>query len=162
MTTGSVLLGSALFLLVALLLAKPFLARPDKQRRMTRRQDLLVRKEVYLDQIRSLDFDYETGKMPEDVYQRQRAHLLSEASHILKQLDEIQGRPSPAGVGDEMAARDTEIENAIARLRQSAAGSGPSNGQKSFCSQCGKPIDPEDRFCAHCGQKQAARQPVQS
>jgi len=129
---------------------------------MTRRQNLLVRKEVYLDQIKSLDFDYETGKLPEDIYQQQRAELLVEASHLLKQLDEIQGRISTGAAGDGVAARDREIESAIARLRQSAGNAIPSNGQKRFCTQCGKPADVEDKFCAHCGQKLIARQAVQS
>lgn len=162
MTAGSILLGSALFLLVALYLAKPFLARPDNERQMTRRQNLLVRKEVYLEQIKSLDFDYDTGKLPQDVYQHQRAELLVEASHLLKQLDEIQGRTSTQGVGDGAAARDKEIEIAVARLRQSASGDAPSNGQKRFCTQCGKPADVDDKFCAHCGQKLIATQAVQS
>lgn len=162
MTAGSILLGSALFLLVALYLARPFLARPDTESRLTKRQNLLVRKEVYLDQIKTLDFDYETGKLPQEIYQRQRADLLVEASSILKQLDEVQGRVSAGLTGDAVEARDIEIERAIARLRQLSAGAAPSNGKKRFCTKCGQPADADDRFCAHCGNKLSAGLPIQS
>lgn len=65
--------------------------------------------------------------------------------------------PSTEGETDDVDT-DIEIEAAIARMRQqrSQAPAAPaaapvSNGHARFCSQCGTPTDPGDRFCAHCG-----------
>lgn len=32
-----------------------------------------------------------------------------------------------------------------------AEGSGKGSGNRRFCSQCGQPVHPEDRFCGSCG-----------
>lgn len=161
MGIGSILLGIALLLLVVLFLAQPFLKEPDKGRRMTRRQNLLAQKEVLLDQIRSLDFDYDTGKVPDEIYQSQRSYFLAEASTVLKELDEAAVRTGwraniePPPLSDV----DAEIEQAVARFRQSPPSVAPRNGKRTFCTQCGQTTDPGDRFCAHCGHELPTKQP---
>jgi hypothetical protein len=162
MGIGSVLLGIALLTLVGLYLARPFLKGRPNQQRMTRRQNLLAQKEVFLDQIRSLDFDHDTGKIPDEVYQSQRSYLLAEASEVLKELDQATARFGPKRT-PEMAKStdvDDEIEQAIVRFRGSAPAAAPANGKRAFCTQCGQATDPGDRFCAHCGHELPARQPA--
>lgn len=142
MTIGSLLLGFAIFLVVLLFLARPFLAVPAGQTAVspTPRQHLLTQKDGLLDDIRALDFDHETGKVPTAVYQPQRQQLVEAAAVVLQQLDQLGSTPG-------YQQRDAEIEAAIAKLRQTHTPSA------RFCSQCGQPVDATDKFCAACGHR---------
>lgn len=150
MAIGSILLGLALLIVVGLFLARPLLiAKPQPTKHLTRRQQLEQEKEAYLSEIQALDFDYETGNIPTEVYEQQRAQLVQEAAAILKELDNL-----PAEDGDVFA----QIEAAVAERRHQHAIS--SNGQASFCTQCGHPLDAGDKFCSRCGQAQQVTQPT--
>lgn len=150
MSLESILLGLALLVLVALFLARPLLKPAPRTSPLSdRRRELERNKDAYLDEIRSLDFDYETGKVPPEVYEQQRAHLVQEAAVIFQELDEL-----PAA-GDDTY---TQIEAAIAARRQQIAPAG--NGQVGFCTNCGQPYDAGDKFCAHCGQPLKVAEPV--
>jgi hypothetical protein len=172
MSTGSLLLIAAVILLVGLYLARPLLATSHQRSRTSARQELLSQKETILTQIDILDFDYETGKLPELVYKQQRRQMIGQASDILKKLDEFADLPEPSGAN----SIQSEIEAAIAAHRQprpqpkpqsptlpaeSAISLPPTpeptaaatNGQVKFCSQCGQPVDKGDKFCANCGHK---------
>jgi hypothetical protein len=183
MTIGSILLGLALLVLVVMYIARPLLAtrmRSRRQRRLgtrsrtSNRQSLLAHKEALLAQIHALDFDFETGKLPETDYRQQRELLMSEATAVLRQIDEMDGEIEAAAaavpkqaVGGRKSDPDAEIEAAVARLRVSTpavaaevatevVGEEPAragNGQAKFCPQCGQPADPDDKFCAHCGHR---------
>ncbi len=154
MTPGSILLGFALLLIVALFLMRPFMEPSRKQQRTTRRQVLLAQKDGLLEEISLLDFDYTTGKMPDQIYQEQRAHMLAEASAVLQELEGVEGyQPSSIAQGEFVGDIDREIEAAITRFRKVPAMAKTSNGKGKFCTQCGQPADAEDRFCAHCGHK---------
>ncbi|MFZ0548845.1 MAG: zinc ribbon domain-containing protein [Candidatus Promineifilaceae bacterium] len=120
MSIGSILLGAALILLVGLFLARPFLlsgVRYDQQRTM--RQELLNRKEAILTQIQVLEFDYETGTLPELDFKQQRRQLVAEAADTLKKLDiladTMPGADANADIPDDKVGN--EIEAAISRLR---------------------------------------------
>jgi len=150
MAIGSILLALALLIVVGLYLARPLLiTQPQSTESFARRQQLEHEKEAYLNEIRALDFDYETGKVPSDVYEQQRAQLLEEASTILKALDEL-----PTEDGDVYS----EIEAAVAARRHAHTIS--DNGQVSFCTNCGQPMDLGDKFCARCGQPLQVAQPT--
>lgn len=175
MTTGSILLGAALIILVGLFLARPFLlSNAQYGRQKSRRQELLAHKEAVLARIQILEFDHETGTMPEQDFTQQRQQLVAEAAEILQKLDELPGSAAGSKV-------DGEIEAAVSRLRQrqpnAVAGPAPvkakakakatpqpptpvpaasktpaaTNGRIKFCSQCGQSIDKGDNFCAYCG-----------
>ena len=158
MSIGSILLGLSLLILVGLVLAQPFLATEKREPRpRSRKQQLLMQKEAVLDEIRALDFDYDTGKLPEDDYQAQRDELMVVASETLKALDEL-GTEAPE---DDVAA---QIEAAINRVRAQrqapeqasapvATTAVPANGQAKFCTECGAKVDASDKFCAACGNK---------
>jgi hypothetical protein len=172
MTVGSILLGVALLLLVALFIFRPFLMPTARNQRplFTNKQQLsqaalLARKEALLNRVRDLDFDHETGKLPAIEHQQQRLILMNEAAAILRQLDQPAGDEPTAIVPP---AAD-EIEAAIARLRQAnkpapapgrPAASSNGRDQINFCPQCGKPADPTDRFCAYCGHAFRRPQPA--
>lgn len=170
MTFGSILLGLALLGLVGLFIARP-LFKPDPRRkpRLTERQALLAQKEAVLTEIKNLDFDHDTGKLPDDEYEQARSQLVSEATAILKELDALGEATSaaepvlePQAVAPERDV-DEDIEKAIASLRakpvEVAAVSaetrpvGGTNGKTNFCPQCGQPTDHDDKFCANCGHK---------
>ena len=163
MEIASILLGLALLTVVALVVGKPFLTDPTPRRSLTPRQQLLARKATLLNDLRDLDFDHDTNKMPDDVYEFQRAALVKETAVILKQLDSTKGRK----------AVDDDIEAAIARAKRSKAATADDDieaavtrakkptgnkkkvaaGKKLFCANCGKPMDSNDKFCTACGQK---------
>ncbi len=150
MAIGSILLGLALLIVAGLFLARPLLtAQPESKTFLAKRQQLEEEKEIYLNEIRALDFDHETGKIPTDVYEQQRAQLLSETAAILKELDEL-----PAANGDAYS----QIEAAVAERRHQHAIS--NNGQTGYCNQCGQPFDAGDKFCARCGQPLHIAQPT--
>ena len=169
MTTGTILLITALLLLTAVFVVRPFLLPSPKERDRAatgKRRALEAEKQAVMEQIISLDFDHSTGKLPDEKYQHQRENLMQTAADILRQLDETQ------------PTAEAEMEAAIAALRQKAAApqAAPAprpaapppatmpaiekNGTEQttpvrnrFCSQCGKPTDPADKFCAFCGYK---------
>jgi len=168
MAIGSILLGMALFVLVGLFIARPFLRSQEEEVELTEQQLLLEEKEALLDQIQALDFDHETGKLPAEVHELQRARLMEQAAAVLQAIDAVDGAPistpTPDAQADTAVDVDIEIEAAIARLRrqpgqQKPAPSAPvsgvaatttTNGHARFCPQCGTPTDPGDKFCAHC------------
>ncbi|MCL4264208.1 MAG: zinc-ribbon domain-containing protein [Anaerolineae bacterium] len=159
MTIGSVLLGGALLLLVALYVLWPLLHRtPTTPAPRSSHQRLLAQKEALLAEISALDFDYETGKLPAELYQLQRPAMVAEAAAVWQQMESL----PPVETADEA------IEAAIAQLRgrmpTAQAVSAPAvpvarggNGYGRFCTQCGSAIDPDDRFCTHCGYKLSNR-----
>ena len=170
MTIGSLLLGLALLILVGLFVARPLMTPAPRRRPViTDRQALLAQKEALLTEIQLLDFDYETGKVPEAEYQRKREDFLVQAETVYRQLDQLDEGETPieevpeAEVSDTIADHDADIEAAIARLRSQSARPATEahevatpasrNGGVNFCPQCGQPTDPEDKFCANCGEK---------
>jgi len=155
MSIGSILLGLSLFIIVIVILAQPFWSQPEREPRpRSRKQQLLTQKEAVLEEIRALDFEYDTGKLPEDTYQAQRTELMAVATATLKALDEL-GTEAPE---DDVAA---QIEAAINRVRVQNESPGQvvsatavsTNGQKVFCTECGAKVDANDKFCAACGNK---------
>ncbi len=156
MATGSILLGIALLVLVGLFLARPLLqASQREQRRLSQRQTLLAEKDAILDQIRDLDFDHDTGKMPDEIHARQRAQLMESAAAILQQVEQLDGNAPPAET-PEIEDVDAAIEAAVTRARSGKAKSSrPTRSSKAggFCPNCGKPFDAGDKFCVSCGRK---------
>ena len=166
LTIGSVLLGLALVLVVMLVLSRPFLVHPDQLVRPAKKQKALHRliseKDAVLDEIRDLDFDHDTGKIPTEVYEPQRAHMMAHAAELLKTIDARKQRrkkPRPSVTQD--------IETAVAQLRRSSAPAAAApapkakaNGSHKFCSECGQPVDPTDKFCTACGQPLRTTQPA--
>ncbi|MCA9932468.1 MAG: zinc ribbon domain-containing protein [Ardenticatenaceae bacterium] len=174
MTAGSIFLGIALLIAVLTYLTYPFWGAEEQERRERRsKRDLLnEQKEAILAQMRSLDFDFETGKIPEELHGPQRAQLLAEATAVLQELDTLSGKRSRVATDDDIEAAiararqakpagdghgsaDDAIEAAIAHARtKPSAPTATANGKRSrFCPQCGQAVDPTDKFCSTCGHK---------
>jgi hypothetical protein len=58
-------------------------------REKTRLDYLRERKEVIYDNLRDLNFEYRSGKFPEEDYARQRDALEAEAAHVLAEMDQL-------------------------------------------------------------------------
>lgn len=115
MGIGSFLLGFALLLIVALYVGRPFLqGYTAGSETLSEREALQVQKEGLLEQIRLLDFEHETGKIPDEEHSEQRAALLHEAAAVLKALDNLAVR----GVKEPASPPAQDIEAAIAAVRQ--------------------------------------------
>lgn len=181
LTIGSILLGGALILIVILFLARPFAVAEDEERRIGREavDALLLRKESLLREIRELDEDYEAAKVAPEMYQRARPAMVKQAALVMKQLDDagyVEAAPVPANVDAQIEAAvrrlrtpeqiDAQIETAIRQARQqpaitpaaasttssAATASMPAtNGTTKYCPQCGRRVEPDERFCARCG-----------
>jgi hypothetical protein len=146
-----------IFLLALLTLAGLYISRPlivphaGIPKPMTPRERLLAEKNALMARIRDLDFDVETGKIPQSEHQRLREPLLARAAVLLQEIDEIDSRlekkiasrrvTTPAGRHSSTRI-DDEIEAAVAQRRRGR-----------FCTQCGQAAAAEDRFCAACGSK---------
>lgn len=154
-STGSLLLGIALLLVVGLVVVRPLLSPSGEEATfahasdpVTMRQALETQKDALLEQIRDLDFDRETGKVPEDRYRQRREALTAEAAAIFRRLDALapaanRARPAPAEAGDKVILEDevipknesipeNEIEAAVARLRKSSPANGSETGSKTL------------------------------
>lgn len=139
MTTGSILLGISLLLIVGLFIARPFLLPTPRPPRLTSRQSLLAEKEALLGQIRLLDFDAETGKQLPEEYTAERELLMQRATAVLAQLEETEDL-------------EAAIEAAVARLRlEIEPQSKPKPVAVNFCPQCGTAVKPDNKFCVQCG-----------
>ncbi len=147
MTAGSILIGISILVLTALFVARPFLIATRNQPIpfQNARHQLQAQKEALLVQIHQLDFDYETGKIPPEVYQPQRTQLVNAAANILRQLDQL------TETNKDLVA---QIEAAIAQIRQSRPKpTAVSTRTLAYCPQCGQPVETGDKFCAACGHK---------
>lgn len=162
MTAGSILLGIALLAAVVLYLTHPFWGADDQARRQrqTQRDLLLEQKEALLAQIRTLDFDHETGKLPPEYHAVQRAELMAEATAVLQQLDALSGRRPVVDDAIEAAVArarrrqpvaDDAIEAAVASARRRRVPVAANGHAARFCPQCGTAVAKGDKFCAACG-----------
>jgi hypothetical protein len=87
--------------------------------------------------LAELDIDHDLGKLNADDYQRTRAALLTQAVGVLQKLDQAQA----------------DLEKEVETLVQSRL--------KSFltCRNCGGSLEPDDKFCYHCGKPTQVRCP---
>ncbi|GAB4271557.1 MAG: hypothetical protein Kow0080_17100 [Candidatus Promineifilaceae bacterium] len=172
MSLGSIFLGAALLLVVGLFVARPFLVphahAPQPGKKMSRRQQLLAQKEEILEAIHDLEFDYETGKIPVELFEHQRELLKVQAANVLKELDALKAQ-HPA---KPKSRKEQDIEAAIMKRRKqvkehaSVKSTPASNGRTAkaarFCPECGEQVAPSDKFCVSCGHKLQTSQPVKS
>ncbi|HLF88982.1 MAG TPA: zinc ribbon domain-containing protein [Anaerolineales bacterium] len=170
MDLGSLFFLIALFILVAIFIARPLLDR--KAVGVTEEEQAfstwLARRDRVLDALQELDFDYKLGKIPEADYPVSRAALLQQGAEILKIMDASQPQPKshPDALEAAIAARreqllaspgngihnntvhhpDDDIEALLATRRRTRK-----TKSAGFCSQCGHPIQTNDKFCSKCG-----------
>ncbi|CUS03954.2 conserved protein of unknown function [Candidatus Promineifilum breve] len=170
LTLGSILLGGALVVIVVLYLARPFALPEDEAARVDREtiDGLLLRKDALLRDIRELDEDYEAAKVAPEMYRAARPKMVKQAAILMKQLDEAGYADTPTVAVDAQSV-DAQIEAAVSRLRtpeqidaqieaairqtRQQPPAPATNGTTQYCPQCGRRVEPDERFCARCGRK---------
>jgi hypothetical protein len=176
MDLGSILLGLALLLIVAFIVARPLLdgRLGEGAERDGEGVRLLFEREQLLSQLRDLDFDHATGKLAAEDYTAQRAGLVAQGVAILKQLDALGLGAAPSNGASPSPEDEIEAAIAAARSRPPKAGPAPAapvrssaprrNVQPSraasagaaapalYCPNCGRPARSGDQFCGGCGQ----------
>ncbi len=74
-----------------------YVFRPERnsarQPQKTRIEFLEERKQVVYDNLRDLNFEYRSGKYPEEDYAAQRAALENEAAEVLAEIDLLESQP---------------------------------------------------------------------
>ena len=118
MDLGSIFLILALFILVGLYLARPFLEKRSVSVSSVADHDvssLLAERDRVIGALQELDFDYALQKIPEEDYPVQRGMLLQRGADVLRQLDEYQPSQSAASTAED------RLESAIAARRADAA-----------------------------------------
>ncbi len=167
MDTGSLLLITAIIILVIFIVSRPFYtteptarvnpapgsADPDYEL-----SELMVEKERLLSALRDLDTDHDLGKIPDTIYHEQRERLLREAALNLRLIDGLEHAVSEDDIpgisvsGPEVKTTPPqkwdEIEGQIAERRRKR-----SEKSAGFCPHCGKVLQKSDYFCPTCGAK---------
>lgn len=136
--------------------------------------DLIARKDATLAAIKDLEFDYRTGKLSQEDYERMDQRLRRQAIGYIQQIEklapqstmmddkieaEIASRRKTAGVAPVPAATQPAPrapvspqapadESAVAQPLSSDSGAPDA---VRFCTNCGNPVKPTHRFCANCG-----------
>lgn len=138
--------------------------------------DLLAQRDGVYATLRDLELDQELGKLDASDYTSLRERYMLRATEILQQLDVLRGegggQEASAEIEQEVAAlrKTTKDEGRFAEKRLATADDGqrtvdaktkvaPSKaGTKQgdaavdmFCTNCGRPYKPGDKFCARCG-----------
>ena len=142
------LLSLIIILIIAAYVGQPFFSEKGSDSTVQRKQVAALwerarllgdRNSIYAD-LRSLDFDRETGKVTVADYESQRYQLVSRGVESLQQLDALP------------VSADDPIETMI-RSVQSAVSDSITETDSTFCSQCGEQVATDDRFCGSCGAK---------
>ncbi|MFQ5742926.1 MAG: zinc ribbon domain-containing protein [Acidobacteriota bacterium] len=105
---------------------------------------LLERKQAIYAAIRDLGFDYRTDRLSQADYQQEVEQLKAEAVKAVRDIEELRSAPprGPQGIEREIAAAREQLPPIDAPTHPQVA---------SYCTQCGRPADSSDRFCAACG-----------
>jgi hypothetical protein len=173
MDLGSILLILALIILVGAFISRPLFEHSSSVVSKEERSysALLAEKDRILNALQEIDFDFSSGKIPEDDYTAQRTHLMQNGVDVLRQMDNFETELSAQNVGDRSEAavvtrrnsrlplptaiaenggngkpQDDELEVIIANRRR-----GRQEKAAGFCPTCGQPVQKSDRFCAKCG-----------
>ena len=116
------LAGCALLIGVPLLQREPRRNKADDQRLEKQRERLLAYYERVLTNLRDLDEDHATGKMPEGAYWTEREEWTERGVQVLKTMDALHDHSIvPASARDDAAvdeAIDDAIETAIRSYRK--------------------------------------------
>lgn len=117
-------LGSGYWIIKPLL--NPEQLQDSLDPRLNERIDqITLQKEATYATIKELEFDLSMGKLSEEDFEAMKKQYTLDA---LKYMDEI----------DQLQASEKERKNMPA-------------GASVFCTKCGEKADPQDLFCANCG-----------
>lgn len=81
--------------------------------------DLRARRHYIMQAIRDVDFDYDSGKVSEEVYQETRSRFIREAAMVMSELEQETGNSDPTF--------DQEIRQLRDRARSERSGESPTD-----------------------------------
>lgn len=137
----------------------PFLEDPRDQMRLEMLDEeleqierLVAKKSVALQSLQDIEFDYETGKLSEEDYERLKHQHERRAVRVMRRLDEVRGGVDMEDEIDEALQAKLEGTNGSS-LASDESGDQPSSSEPAerSCPDCGAELDPDDRFCSKCG-----------
>ncbi|MCX7669183.1 MAG: zinc ribbon domain-containing protein [Anaerolineae bacterium] len=127
----------ALFAVAYPILQRASSPRPTAASAQETLEELLAQREAAFQALRELHFDHRVGKITDEDFAAFEANLKLHAAETLRALDRWE------------AEADAQLEGLISReLRRRRAALGPTGRR---CPACGRPAEPEDKFCAGCG-----------
>ena len=130
-------------------------------------EELVARKASLLQNLRDLEFDYETGKLSEEDYDRLKRQHEREAVKVMKKLDELRGEDRRDDIDEAIEARLEQLRAERDELdvsdesrtsgedKREATGDEasvdetPSSGR--HCPECDRPLPRDAQFCSGCG-----------
>lgn len=129
--------------------------------------ELIERKDETLRSIKEVEFDYHTGKLSEEDFERDDQRLRRQAIGLIRQIEvrspdltELDASlestiESRRQVADPVVANGTApatqaVKLASAPIAAPIAASVAADN-RVFCHQCGAQARPDDKFCAKCG-----------
>jgi hypothetical protein len=137
----------------------PFLESRDRQlrfelldRELEQIETLSARKGAILQTLKDIEFDYETGKISEDNYDRLRRRHERKALKVMRRLDELR-----EGDDDLLDEIDGEVAERLEQLRDQQAADAPDTATNAEprrtleCPACGRHLEQDARFCDKCG-----------
>lgn len=119
MSPEGLLIGVAIVVLCGIFILEPLLRHREAEfhtdTALTERQRerLLIYYERILTNIRDLDEDHATGKMPAENYAQEREAWVQRGVQVLRALDSLAGQSALAPTDVNDAAIDRAIDNAI-------------------------------------------------
>ncbi len=134
----AILLSAAAVLGVAYpILAKARANVPGRASAQEQLAELLAQREAAFQALRELQFDHRVGKITDEDFVAFEANLKQHAAETLRALDRWE------------AEADAQLERLIERELKQRRAAARATGLR--CPTCGRPAEPEDRFCAACG-----------
>ncbi len=103
-------------------------------------QQLEAQKEVAISTLKELEFDFNLGKISKEDYEDLNEQYTRDAVDYIKEIDDLKKNPEKK-LNEDL---ESELEQEVLSLRKKPG---------SFCTQCGDPISPDDKFCSNCGEK---------
>ncbi|MGB1288629.1 MAG: hypothetical protein ACPG7F_18995 [Aggregatilineales bacterium] len=117
MSIEGLIFGLILAAATTLLIINPFFIKTASPAPLeaAQRNDMLAQYEIILTNIRDIEMDYNSGKMPEDDYQSERAEWVERGVALLQQIDTLSDNiPAASSLSDEDHTRiDAEVEALI-------------------------------------------------
>lgn len=163
MEIGSVLLILALFLLVGILVGRPFFERQTTGQMSNdstdhERSALLAERDRLINALKELEFDHELGKIPQEDYPEQRARLMQRGAEVLRRLDVLEPSAQQQPIEERMEAAIAARRSSPTLASVQAGNSGNGGNGSSFRAGSSHMAVPDDELEVLLANRRRSRQ----
>lgn len=139
-------------------------------------RELIEQKARLMDVIKDLEFEHESGKVPQGDFEASRTDYVNQVASVLRQIDELSDRKGPKGNQAPNDPPPTEPSERTAEKPPAETASdatepcphceahnpqgarfcmhcGEAMHRPSLCASCSTELPPDARFCLQCGEK---------